>query len=137
MRRVYETATYIFSKPLEAIEFLTAFVLFLQALWLLSPFYVPSVSSVSQSGSYEFVVLFGVLQIILALYGLFALCALRWPKRVKARRTFTATAFGLFIFYAIAQVFLFGLTSVIYLSTALIALIMGICYLAQGRKDSG
>lgn len=131
--RAREVIATVFSNPLEVIEAIAAFALTISGLWLLSPFYNAAVSSLSQAGTYYFVIGLGVFQVALGLFALWALFNLRWPGRVKARRFFTGTAFGLYSFYFIAQLFLFGLASIPWVGTLTLALIIGTCHLASGR----
>jgi hypothetical protein len=122
----------IAKRPMEAIESIIAFILFLTGIWFMTPWYTPNPGAASQLKIIDGItlsILFGTVQILMAGPMLYALLRKKWPRRQQVRRIVTFTSFLLLTFYGFSGVILFGTQRLSWLQTFGLALISAVCHL--------
>lgn len=131
-------------RPLEAIESIVAFILFLSGLWFLTPWYTPTSGASSQLTIVDGITIsmvFGTIQILMGGPLLYALLRKNWPRRRQVRRFVTFTCFCLLTFYGLSGLILFGTHKLTWLSSFGLALISAVCHLRlkweMDEQDAG
>jgi hypothetical protein len=118
----------------EGIELVIGVISLLQGLWLISPFFVVTNSSVATLGTIGAAFAIGGLQIVAASLLIYALFNLRWTHRKSIRAKCMMFFTFLFAFYGIAQMFVLGLSNVRWTSTIGISIISAILRVVNVRN---
>ena len=133
---------YIAFKPMDAIGFILAFLLFCTGAWLLGPFFSAEAATSSLiTGSLLLLPkALGAIQFLTGGARNVALFNKEKSWSIKVRRTCAMIMFILYIFYGISGAFLYGLTTPRWYSTIAIALMAAVKYLylgVVGDRDHG